>query len=324
MKSLNDIPLFILAVTAAIALALVAAFAMPHLAILNIGEGICLPAPADMIASPILSVALNIAVLLYSAFMAMMLNTRFNLEPGTQGAAGAYFLMATAPVLPLMGSLNAATIMSLVAIWCFKRLFSSRWKQNPAQDLFLVSSLLSLCSMCNYGFALMLIPLLIGAGVLKMLHFKSAIGALMGIAAPYIVVLGLGLVSPQAFHLPPGANPFAGSELPNVASPAVTAAILTAIAGILLLLREAVAIREVSSDEAALNSNINVWLICTIIFSVLDRNNFEVYYPTLCLCTGFRFAGLIGSRRFNAHGFVTLLAMIAYLIILLQNFSIWS
>lgn len=127
----------------------------------------------------------------------------FNLLPGP-GALYSSLLLVMAGTAPLgAAALLAASFTGAISLWATAMLFSLYGRRQPAMKAMLLFSLLSWGSMAQSALLLLAPVFVLGAVFLKALNIKSLCAALLGLALPYWIVLGLGLAQPACLDITP-------------------------------------------------------------------------------------------------------------------------
>lgn len=296
------------ALIGAAAMAATAYFAIPEVAIPGIEtSGLCLPGPSEWGFPVWLSALCNLLVIYFVTVSCRRLNTVFHLEPGTQTTAAAFFVFSLCSLPELTVRLNSGVLLAGVVAISMWLLFGHHESRDKPRALFLVFSTMAWGAAFNMGFLFMAIPVVIGAGVLKELYPRSVIGALMGAATPFLILLGLNIIGVNAFVMPEFKNPFAQDFSSLVELPELLAGFFAVIASVVLLLRESMITSRRNSSSIAYNRVINIILIFAIVLMGLDYTNFSAYLPTVLMCLGFKLAEPMGERRFKVKAFLVLL-----------------
>lgn len=170
--------------------------------------GICLPSPNTWHLPRIGSCVLNVALLIVVAAGATVLNKRYNFITGARWVLPSAFLVTAASQPWLLGTIGSPVIMAWATVLCLHLLFGGYGRPSSADRMFLLATVLSWGSMIQYAFLLTAPLYLAGALILKQLRLREILAFLLGLLAPYWIVLGLGIVSTAQLTLPTLTNLF--------------------------------------------------------------------------------------------------------------------
>ncbi len=290
MSKVDDMPGYLAALAAA-ATASVTAFFSGAQPLLRTDAYICPPDISQWLTQPLWGFLTQALVLWAVSAAAIQLNRRHNLEPGTSALPATFFLIATAAVPAVTVSLSSASLLAAAAVLALWQLLP-RADRDATRALFLAASAASFGAMTQYAFIPLALALLLAAAILGQLNAKALAAYLMGLAAPWAIMLGFGAVSPFDIRLPEMWESGITSQWA-----ALAAAALTALTGIVLMIRTAMAPPSRSTLIMRQNRAIGTLLTVMIIAMAVDHTNFAVYVPTVSLLTGFFVAGITGENN---------------------------
>lgn len=290
MSKVDDMPGYLAALAAA-ATASVTAFFSGAQPLLRTDAYICPPDISQWLTQPLWGFLTQAIVLWAVSAAAIQLNRRHNLEPGTSALPATFFLIATAAVPAVTVSLSSASLLAAAAVLALWQLLP-RADRDATRALFLAASAASFGAMTQYAFIPLALDLLPAAAILGQLNAKALAAYLMGLAAPWAIMLGFGAVSPFDIRLPEMWESGITSQWA-----ALAAAALTALTGIVLMIRTAMAPPSRSTLIMRQNRAIGTLLTVMIIAMAVDHTNFAVYVPTVSLLTGFFVAGITGENN---------------------------
>lgn len=282
----------------------------------EINYGICLPSPnlwsgAGWL-TPFLSWLLNALLLACSAFALLQLNRRYNMVPASDLLLPAAFLVMTGSVPWLGQGLCASTLVVLANIVCLAFLLSGYGHAYNAQNIFALASLLGLGSTFQVAFV-PFIPAYFGAAfLLKEMRWREIAAFFLGLTAPYVALLGLGIVSFGSFSF-------------ELLSPIALADALTPG---FMLLAIAVALTVLLTTFAALDNylhllkgnvetrhfNVAVFLVglAAVAGIVINFANMTAYLATLFMVSTFQTANAYSLTR-NRPRFILVLLFLCYI-----------
>lgn len=300
----------IIAVILMAVMALSALVAMPaeHLA----GDfGICFPSPNNMNLSPLTAWIVNSGALLLTALTALIVNNEFKvIKSNTTLHASTFLIISGAnPWLVLSDALPALTAFATIV--CTIILFSQYGKRNASAAITMLFSVLSVGSMFQYAYLLLMPIFLLGASFLNILRFKEFVAAILGIIAPYWIVIGFGIVGIDDFKLPTLSNLFLNFTAPADLLWLLVSVAFTGITGIILTLNNLSKIFATDNRSRSYNSFL-VLLECALLwFIIFDYTNLLSYVATFNLATCFQIASFISlSRNRRTHLLPTVIAAV--------------
>lgn len=270
--------------------------------------GICLPSPNQWQLASGLNIGLSAAITALCVLLAIALNARFSIIPGTGMMYATIFLIATGSVPWLTQRLSSSIILLAGTLVCTHLLFSLYGRKNPAQGIFVIFSLLAWGSMIQYAFVLMMPIFMLGAIFLGVFRFKGFVAAVMGIAAPYWILLGLGVITPDDFEMPELTNLLTSFAAPDSLFFLLVGQGFTALLTLLLTASNALAPSTTGQQHRSYMAFINLLGIAMIWFILFDSTNMLSYMGLLALCLGWQAAGYAAIPR---HKFAYLPVIIA-------------
>lgn len=259
------------------------------------GHGLCFPSPDCWIKSSLVSLWVNISLIVIAGISSIFFSRHYNFFPsGNMFYAVSLFLMCGAT--PLIGiGLNSGVVFLLVSVICLYRIFWLYGRKNKAQGVFLIFSLLSIGSMIQYGFILLMPVVLLGIVFMDSMRIREVIAMLLGIIAPYWILIAIGVVHVHDLQYPALTNLFYGGEPPLELFQLV---LTVGITSLLFLFALTVNSMHATSDgvmQRARRSTVHLLGFSLLWFMVFDFTNMLTYLPAFYLCTGFEYT-LWGMR----------------------------
>lgn len=301
MSRVDDMPAFLGALIAAAVLFALTYFLYSPPAIAEGGltadcSQINLPRP--------IAVGIQFLLLWMIASMVSALNRRFNIEEGTSALPATFFVIGSASLPAVDASLSAAMLLPLGCILTLRLLFISFEREQTAANIFLIASTLSFGSLVSVAFIPLAIGAAIAAAMLRELNLQAIAAFIFGLGAPYAIVIGFGIVDPDAIALPALLSftfPLGWTYL--------AVAAVTALTAIFILLRQAVGAITRTSRALAFNKAINVILLIMLAAAALDLSRLVTYLPAIMLLTGFPIASLASERGGSPGALVAILSI---------------
>lgn len=272
-------------------------YLMPIAAYPDGNHGLCFPSPAEWTISPLLSVIVNYALLVGSALGLIAANEAYGFIHSSKMVYSSLFLVLCGAFPWLTEGVNTSTLLVCVNVVSIRMLFSADSHKNSSEAMFSLATLLSIGSTVQYSFALYLPVWLLCAAAVKALTFRSFLAFLLGIAAPYWILLGFGIITPADFSMPR-----IGMLFNNIGGRTDFMLLLIGIGTvaflfILLALTNAVRLYGLTSRRRAMNGALVILGGCTVALMILDFNNLLAYVATLCLAFGVQAAHLSNFSR---------------------------
>lgn len=259
-------------------------------------SGICFPVPSEWPLPRPESIAINWLLYVATALSLFFVNRRFNFVPGTAHVLPMAFLMLCASSPWLMGGITAATLIAMVNVVALLLLFGATGSRNAAAPMFLVASFLSFGAMVQYAFLLLVPVYLLVCATLKILHWRSLAAFVMGLVAPFWIVIGLGIVSPWQLRWPELTNFFTVLDGTFDVLLLPLAPALIALLFIILWANNNVRLHAANSRNRAFNRAIVMLGVGAILLMFADYSNLPAYISTLALA-----AAVQTGNTFNAQ-----------------------
>lgn len=276
-------------------------------------QGLCLPPPAlwdiprwvDVVGG----LALNAAILV----VIFLINKDFNvLRSNSRLQLGLFALMA-ASVPGLVVNINSGVCVALVVNLALWLLFSSYDNPSRVRRIFLAFMLLSAGVAMQYCFVLYLPVLWLVTAQMQIFNIRSFLASVFGIATPWIILLGFGIVDPADFHFPHVIGLFGAfaedSAVYFLVVSAFTAFLL--IAAIVLNLSRTIAY---NARSRAFNGALTIVSLVTVGAILLNYNNLLAYLPLLNACAAFQITHWFVNHRFDRQWIAILSISICYII----------
>lgn len=273
--------------------------------------GLCLPSPNIWPLNPWTSWGIQTGLLIFVAIGTIFLNKHYNFVKSPDPIAAAAFLIMSGSNPWLTHSLDASSLLLLANMLCISVLFGCYRQPNSTQEFFVVATIISLGSMVQYAFLLM-IPVYIVVGVLlQTMHFKEVMAFCMGLAAPFWVGIGLGLLPLDSFTLPEFSIFFARPVGKDLFVLLINIG-LTMLFSLIIGLNALVKLYAGNSRILILNNIIAVLGLASCIGIIVDFNNMTAYLGTFYFAAAFQIANLFTLWHIPRSKVVLSIIIIAY------------
>lgn len=269
--------------------------------------GILFPSPNLWIGNPVVAMVVNVLFTLGLAAMIMTLNRTYNLLTSPTLLDATIFLSMCAAAPTLLMHFTTGTVLCAVVMLCLFVLFSAYGQTHATRSIFLIFLLLSAMTMTQYAFLFYIPVFVIGVAQMRILTGRTVVAALLGLATPWWIVFGLGIVSPADVHLP-GWEHFLNFSLRNNAwlfgTVAVTAALM-----VVAWMGNFPAMIAYNAHRRAYNGTMSLLSLVTLLVVCLDLGDIAAYAPMLMMCAAGQ-SGKFLAGHLNNFGFSAGLSII--------------
>lgn len=252
--------------------------------------GLCLPSPSQWPLPPLMGKVFELLLTGLCVLLAVSLNARFTLIPGTGVLYATVFLIVAGAIPKLNSGPGTPGLLLCTVLICTHLLFSLYGRRNASRGLCVIFSLLSWGSMIQYSFALLMPIFVLGAIFIGVLRLKEFISVILGIITPYWIIFGLGIVQPEQFHIPALTNLLGDFAAPGTLFYIMIGQALAAFVCLLLTASNALVPSTTGTQHRSYTAFINLLGIAMVWFMLFDSANLLAYTYTLALCLGFQCA----------------------------------
>ncbi len=285
-----------------------------------LGElGLCLPSPNEWQILPLASWIINLILLLVAGIMLYFFNKTYNFVSSPDMLLPSGFLVMTASIPWINAELTSSMILVVVNLICLMVLFGQYKSRNATQQIFSVATLLSIGSMVQYAFVFMIPLYTLIAVILKCFRFKEFLAMLMGLAAPYWVALGFGLIKPEQFSLPTLTNLFDGFTTGEDLLFGLLNVGLTILLSLMISLNCAVKLYAGNSRRRLYNNAINILGLGCVACICCDFSNLTAYLATVYMISAVQIANVFALwnvRKSKSIIFGVMLAYVAFYLLM--------
>lgn len=245
--------------------------------------GLCLPSPNLWHLPHFLGWLLNSVIIFLSVGIIAFANKHYNFIPETNSILSFSLLLLLASNCISTSTLSTSTLLLLCNVLCLLIIISTYEERNAAKEFFMAGTIPAIGAMFQYSFLLM-IPVYIGGGILmKSFRWREFIAFIFGLAAPFWIAIGLGLVSPFSFQLPDTLTIFSKEAVESDIFYTLLASGAMALIGFIMSLYNGVKLFSRNSRLRCMHLTFNLMGYVAVIATIFDFNNFVAYYGTLAL-----------------------------------------
>lgn len=276
--------------------------------------GICFPSPNLWGLNALWGWVANMASLLTAWIVLALVNKEFTIVQGSDTVLTGMFAIMTSSNLWLSGALSSSGILALANLICLVVLFGCYRKQNATQEMFLIASILAIGSMFQYAFIFMMPAYLIGAIMMKCFRFKTFIAFLMGIAAPYWIALGFGIVNFDDFTMPTFTNLFNGHVTKFGLLVGLINIGATVLIGLVLVFLNWVKLYAGNTQRRLYNMVVNVLGFFCVMCIIIDFNNMVAYLATMYMIAAVQLGNFFALRNVYRGNRVVIVLCLLYIL----------
>lgn len=245
--------------------------------------GICLPSPNEWRLPGFLSWLLDACLVFISLVMVSTTNRRYNFIPSTAYAMPALLAVLVASCCPATVFLSTSTLLMAVNIVAISILLGTYESHNATRQFFLISSLLAVGSMVQYAF-LMMMPVYVAGGLLmKSFRFREMAAFLLGIIAPYWIVLGLGIVPLASLRVPDTLRVVDTTQVDHTLFIALLSGGIMSALALIFSLYNSMRLLMRNSRPRSMHAAIMVMGMMSMLCMIFNFNNFMAYVGSIAL-----------------------------------------
>lgn len=248
-----------------------------------------------------------------TATFMVLINRRYNFIPSLTTIHASVFLILTGTDIWFDSFLSFSTLLAAANLFAIASIFKAYRSHQPKKEgteaLFLIALVFATGAIFNHAF-LFFIPFYpIAAIFLGLLSWKSIAATILGICAPYWIILGFSLLNPPSVIPPELTFPYAGffntTELWFIML--IT---LIASATVIILMRNSISLLSAGKQTRDMGHAISVLTLFPILLIIVDFRNFHSYIPSLFMFAGFQTGYLTGFRNHHGASAIFLLTLI--------------
>lgn len=271
--------------------------------------GICFPSPNLWVATGSWSSALNALLIILICITLFLTNKRYNLLKSGLPVWALFALPIIFSMLPVGGTFTSMPIVTWGALLTIIPLFDSYRAGNATRNVFFAATWIGIGSMMEYAMLIFLPALIVGLFCMHIARLKELIAVILGVITPYWIVVGLGLVGPEDFHIPQIQPIFSAGLNPRLFPFSLSCGILM-LTSALLTLYNGMKLYAGNSRVRNYNEVINLFGLSAVLGLLIDTDNYRAYCGVFAIWAALQFANLFTLSQFPRQRFV-------YVIILL-------
>ena len=255
---------------------------------------------------------LNFILFVLTTVIMITVNRRFSYLGSLTTLDAALFSIFQGAVPALAMPWSDGSLVALITWLCTGSLFHIYDKRQATPQIFLIFAALSAMSMFQSAFVFLLPLFFIGIIQMRIAGLKGILAMIFGIATPYWIALGMGIVSPESLHFPEMVSVFELESIPfhlYFGFGVAALGVIAVTANTLTLIKYRLQLR-------VYNGFTLFTILFCIIMLVADSGNALAYLPLLNIVVGTQtahwFVAKNYKRKYIALTFIILLACSAF------------
>lgn len=257
------------------------------------GEGICLPSPNLWQIPRFAGWLLNTLLLVLIVVISATANKRYNFIPGPEPVMSMGLALLLASNCLTSVGLSGSTIVLLFNTLALLILLSTYEARNATREFFLIATLPAIGSMFQVAF-ITLVPVYVAGGFLmKSFRAKELVAFIFGLAAPYWIAVGTGMVDLQSFGWPGTETVFGAEAVAPRLLPTLVACCIMGGVSIILTLYNLARLYTRNSRLRGMHGTFIIMGLMAIAGFLFNFDNFSAYYGLLALWLAIEVASLL-------------------------------
>lgn len=281
--------------------------------------GIVKTVTQPLVASGDISLYISIGINIVIALLLIYLNKIFNpMRVMTNLQAGLFMIMQGA--IPASAVwFGSGEMLALVAILCVFLLYASYSDSGAMRNIFLAFLLISALSAADTA-ALILLPVFwLALAQMRIFSLRSVLASLMGLATPWVILIGLGIVPVDMIQFPlPKVASFSAAAPDDV--PLLVTVATSAFLTLAAWLQNAMKILSYNARYRAFQSVLSVLSLVSILAVTLDYTRVMAYIPLLNCCAAMQAAHLFAAVHRREKSYLAILSLVFIYIL----FYLWT
>ncbi|MBP5498758.1 MAG: hypothetical protein J6X81_05255 [Muribaculaceae bacterium] len=266
--------------------------------------------------SLVATVAINVSV----ALLLHLLNKVFTFVRTYTFIAASSFVLFQASMPVVSANYYAGSTLALIAVVMAFILFASYQRKGVSQrSIYLIFTILATCATFLYSSIFLIVAFALGFMQMRAMNLKGALAMLLGIATPFWILLGLGVVSFSDFRLPEFERLHSIFSLPQ-APVVIISAVGVVILTIILTVVNMVTIFNYRLQTRVYNAFFTTLATLSVIMMVVDFYNALIYMPMLNLCLAVQIAHAFTIAKFAKKHFVYAGGVLILILTYIANF----
>lgn len=289
------------------------AFSWTHSAVVPIGGdfGFGLQSANSWLPFGSVSAVVNVAVNVVVALLVVYINRTFNVLRSITYLVATMFLAMQTSMPMVLGQFYGGSLMSLLILLCTMLLFSVYADNMGQRRVYLIFLILGAATMTQVAYLFYVPMLLIGCVQMRVFSLRTCLAAFMGLVTPAWILLGFGIVNISDMQWPEMEVVWSMFDAADMVQAFVTVG-FTVLMGIVFTVANILKILSYNSRVRAFNGFLTLLLMFTVIFMLLNFNNFTLYIPLLNVLVAYQVGHFFTYRRQRRSYLAILMLILAY------------
>lgn len=273
-----------------ILLAIMAVTASGRVPVAQASSGIFFEMPNVLVEPGLPSALINVACLVGIGALMLLVNKVFSfVRSMTCIFVSAFFLLEFA--VPVTSSVfNTGTALCLILVLGVLALFASYEDLHSQGRIYLTMTILAAACMWQWAFLILIPAFAIGFIYMRAMDFRGFLALLLGLATPFWVVIGLGIVNPLTDFKPLEINAVWTTLDLSQMRLLVTWAAIVAVLSIILTVMNLTTILNYRLQFRVYNAFFIVVTLLSVLAMCIDYRDMVVFMPLLNLCLAIQIA----------------------------------
>lgn len=273
-----------------ILLALVAVLASGQVPESDAGNGIFFEMPTVLVEPGLPSALLNVACLVGIGALMLLINKVFSfVRSMTCIFVSAFFLLELA--VPVTSSVfNTGTALCLILVLEVLTLFASYEDLHSQGRIFLTMVILAAACLWQWAFVILIPAFALGFLYMRAMDFRGFLAMLLGLATPFWIVIGLGIVNPLTDFKPLEINAVWDTLDLSQMRLLITWAAVVAVLAIVLTVMNLMTILNYRLQFRVYNAFFIIVTLLSVVAMCVDYRDMLVFLPLLNLCLAIQIA----------------------------------
>lgn len=276
-------------------------------------SGLCLLSPNQWHLPGFLSWLINVGIIFICTAVIALANKKYNFIQEAEPVLPMSLLLLLACNCVTSVVLSTSTLLLLFNVSSIFILLSTYEERNATRQSFIIASLIAIGAMVQYAFIVMAPVYILGGIAMKSFRLREFVAFVFGLAAPYWIALGLGWISPLAFHLPESLIAFSTADIDHDMFMTLLATGAMALTGFILSLYNGMRLFSRNSQLRCMHIIFNVMGYVSVVAAIFDFSNFTAYFGTIALWVAVQFASLLSLYNIRHPRVAMLILLLIFL-----------
>lgn len=266
-----------------------------------------------------LSVGFCANMALYIVIVAMMvyINRVYNVPRNLTYVYASTFAVLQTAIPDMAAQFQSGSVLCCVVAGCSLLLFGSFATPMCHRRVFMIFFLLSAAVASQYAYVVYIPVFVIGCAEMRILNLRVILAILLGIIAPWWLLLGFGIVGIDEFHMPQFVSIFSAIDLNETLVLLLTVG-LTTLLTLTAYLLSVLKLMTYNARTRACSGFLTVMTLVTVVAMMVDFANMPAYLPLFNFCAAFQM-----SHFFVIHNSDRSWIMIGSIILIYYALYVW-